>query len=136
MFVAASISNIARPRRTLQKIEQRAESRARSAASPTRPRPRATQSETSPPSRLPAPSAIILNGEQWKPPSWFGPLVGDESPTKRTVPAEVRDYRSGAHDADAGATGALPDVGRPHPDDDEARRAGRAFARAPARAFV
>ena len=40
---------------------------------------------------------------------------------------------------EAGATadpGALPDVGRPHPDDDEARRAGRAFARAPARAFV
>ena len=37
LFVAASISNIARPRRTLQKIEQRAESRARSpAASPTR----------------------------------------------------------------------------------------------------
>ena len=53
-----------------QKIEQRADHRARSAASNTRPRPRATQSESSPPSRLPAPSAIILNAEQWKPPSW------------------------------------------------------------------
>ena len=67
----------------------------------------------------------------------FGPLIGDESP-KRTVPADVRDYQSGQHGAGSpdrsmsSTHSELPDVGRPHPDDDEARRTVHA---AHARAF-